>query len=78
LEVREKEAKKMLQTAWAVVREGKIELVDDIPLPEGAKVIVTLLTQEDESQFWLSASERSLAEIWENAEDDIYAKLLQG
>ncbi len=68
----------MLQTAWAVVREGKIELVDEIPLPEGAKVIVTLLTQEDESQFWLSASERALAEIWENAEDDIYAKLLQG
>ena len=68
----------MLQTAWAVVREGKIELVDDIPLPEGAKVIVTLLTEEDESQFWLSASEHSLAEIWENVEDDIYAELLQG
>ena len=68
----------MLQTAWAFVREGKIELVDDIHLPEGAQVIVTLLTEEDESKFWLSASERSLAEIWENAEDDIYAKILQG
>jgi hypothetical protein len=67
----------MLQTVWAVVREGKVELVDNIPLPEGAKVIVTLLTDEDESQFWLFAGERSLAEIWENAEDDIYAELLQ-
>ena len=68
----------MLQTTWAIVREGKIELVDDIPLPEGAKVIVTLLTQENESQFWLSASEHSLAAIWENAEDDVYANILQG
>ena len=67
----------MLQTTWAVVREGKIELVDNIPLPEGAKVIVTLLSEEDDTQFWLSASEYSLAEVWENTEDDIYAELLQ-
>lgn len=67
----------MLQTVWAVVREGKVELVDNIPLPEGARAIVTLLTDEDESQFWLFAGECSLAEVWENAEDDVYAELLQ-
>ncbi len=66
----------MLQTTWAVVREGKIELVDNIPLTEGAKVIVTLLPDEDESRFWLFASERSQAEVWENSEYDIYAELL--
>jgi len=67
----------MLQTVWAVIREGRIELVENIPLIEGAKVIVTLLTDEYESRFWLFASERSLAEVWENSEDDIYAELLQ-
>lgn len=65
----------MLQTAWAVVKKGKIVLLEDISLPEGAKVIVTLLG-DDESQFWLQASQRSLSEIWENAEDNIYAELL--
>ncbi len=66
----------MLQTTWAVVRKGKIVLMEDITLPEGAKVIVTLLVEEDESQFWALASQRSLPEIWENTEDDIYAELL--
>ena len=68
----------MLQTVWAVIREGRIELVENIPLTEGAKVIVTLFADEDESQFWLFASERSLAEVWKNSEDDIYGGLLQG
>lgn len=50
--------------------------MENITLPEGAKVIVTLLVEEDESQFWSLASQRSLSDIWENAEDDIYAELL--
>ena len=66
----------MLQTAWAVVKKGKIVLMENITLPEGAKVIVTLLVEEDESKFWSLASQRSLSDIWENAEDDIYAELL--
>ena len=66
----------MLQTAWAVVKKGKIVLMENITLPEGAKVIVTLLVEEDELQFWSLASQRSLSNVWENAEDDIYAKLL--
>lgn len=67
----------MLQTVWAVIRDGKIEALEGITFPEGAKVIVTLLTEEDEPQFWLSASETSLAEVWQNDEDNIYAELLQ-
>jgi hypothetical protein len=39
---------------------------------------VTLLPEEDEPLFWLSASETSLADVWENTEDNIYAELLQG
>ncbi len=67
----------MLQTIWAVIHNGKIEPLDDITLPEGAKVIVTLLSEEEDTQFWSSASEKSLTEVWENTEDDIYAELLQ-
>ena len=45
-------------------------------MPE-TQEIVTLLPDEDDAPFWLSASENSLAEIWDNSEDDIYAELLQ-
>lgn len=67
----------MLKTVWAVVREGKIELLENATLPEGSRVLVTLMPDEDEQQFWLEASDRSLTEIWDNTEDDIYAELLQ-
>lgn len=67
----------MLKTVWAVVREGKIELLENVSLPEGAKVIVTLLSEDDEQLFWLNVSSSSLAEVWDNPEDDVYADLLQ-
>jgi hypothetical protein len=63
----------MLQTVWAVIREGKIESLEKVSLPEGAQAIVTFLSDEDDTRFWLSASEYSLAEVWENDGDDIYA-----
>ena len=65
----------MLNTLKAVVREGKIELLENVDLPEGTEVLVTILT--DEEQFWIGASEASLSAIWDNAEDDIYEQLLQ-
>ena len=69
----------MLQTLWAEVRNGRIEPLESVALPEGAKLIVTLLSrEEDDNGFWLSTSEFSLKDIWENAEDDVYADLLQG
>ncbi len=67
----------MMKTVWAVIREGKIELLENISLSEGARVLVTLMPDDDEQQFWLDVSDRSLAEVWENTEDDIYAELLQ-
>jgi hypothetical protein len=36
---------------------------------------VTVLV-EDEQTFWQQASESSLKRVWDNPEDDIYAKLL--
>jgi hypothetical protein len=65
----------MLQTLWATIRQGKIELLESTELPEGTKVLVTLLP-DDEAGFWLQASQLSLDAIWDNTEDDVYAQLL--
>jgi len=66
----------MLKTLWAVIREGKIELLEPVDLPEGTRVLVTLLP-DDESEFWLQTSRISLDTIWDNPEDDVYAQLLK-
>ena len=66
----------MSETARAVVREGRIELLDSVELPEGANLIITLVPS-DESRFWLGASQTSLDAIWNNSEDDVYAQLLE-
>jgi hypothetical protein len=65
----------MLKTLWATVREGKIELLESAELPEGTRVLVTLLP-DDETEFWLQTSQTSLSSVWDNAEDDVYAQLL--
>ncbi|MBK6797986.1 MAG: hypothetical protein IPG76_14740 [Acidobacteria bacterium] len=57
------------------VQKGKIELIEQINLPEGAEVLVTILSEEE--QFWTDASEPSLSKIWNNEEDDIYEQLLK-
>ena len=66
----------MLQTVWAEIRDGKIEPLESVTLPDGVKVIVTFIPDEEDAQFWLFASEYALANIWDNTEDDIYADLL--
>jgi hypothetical protein len=66
----------MLQTLWATIRQGKIELLESTDLPEGTRVLVTLLP-DDEAGFWLQASQMSLDAVWDNTEDDVYAQLLQ-
>ena len=60
----------------AVIHEGKIEPLEQMDLPEGSKVLVTLLA-DDEVDFWLQASRASLDTIWDNPEDDVYARLLK-
>jgi len=66
----------MLQTLWATIRQGKIELLESTELLEGTRVLVTLLP-DDEAGFWLAASQLSLDAVWDNTEDDVYAQLLQ-
>jgi len=65
----------MVSTVRAVVRGGKIELLERVDLPEGSKLLVTALS-DAEATFWLDASETSLDQIWDNPEDDVYADLL--
>lgn len=66
----------MLRTVRAIVRKGKIEMVEPLDLPEGATVLVTLLSDE-ETKFWSDVSQRSLDAVWNNAGDDVYAELFK-
>jgi hypothetical protein len=65
----------MLKTIWATVRQGKIELLESTELPEGGRVLVTFLP-DDDTEFWVQASQTSLAAVWDNDEDEVYAQLL--
>lgn len=64
----------MLNSVLAIVKNGKIETLEHIELPEGKKVLITMLPDDD--TFWQEASEETLKRIWDNKEDDVYARLL--
>ena len=66
----------MMNTVWAVVHEGRIEPLHEITAPEGTRVLVTLILEE-EADFWIGASSSSLDDVWNNLEDDCYADLLK-
>ena len=66
----------MLNTVWAVVREGEIEVLEPLDLPEATRVLVTVLSEED-PQFWLNSSQSALDRVWDKTEDDVYAQLLE-
>lgn len=65
----------MSNSIRAIVREGRIELLEQIEIPEGTEVLVTPLNEE--ADFWSKASEDSIDAIWNNSEDDVYAELLE-
>ena len=67
----------MLKTIWAEVRNGKIEPKEKVDFPEGTKTLITFFP-DDESQFWLQASQGSAGAVWNNKEDDVYEQLLEG
>ena len=64
----------MLRTALGIVKDGKIEILERIALTEGQRVLVTMLPNDD--MFWQEASQGTLKQIWDNKEDDVYARLL--
>lgn len=67
----------MMQSLWATVRDGQVRLLEPTQLPEGARLLITVLTDEDEKSFWLRAQEKSMRAVWDNPEDDVYGQLLQ-
>ncbi len=64
----------MLNTALGIVKDGRIETLERISLPEGKRVLVTILPDDD--SFWQEASRETLKQIWDNNEDDVYVRLL--
>jgi hypothetical protein len=66
----------MPQTIWATIQQGKVQLAEPLDLPDGIRVLITILP-DDETNFWDNASQPSLDAIWNNNEDDVYAQLLQ-
>jgi len=62
----------MLSTHQAIVHNGEIKLLEQIDLPEGTKLLITVL-QDDENDFWLEVSQSSL-KIWDNPEDVAFIK----
>jgi hypothetical protein len=60
----------------AIVNEGRIEPLDDIDVPDGTQLWVTVVANGDD--FWVAAGESNLDAIWNNPEDDIYGELLKG
>jgi predicted DNA-binding antitoxin AbrB/MazE fold protein len=65
----------MQNAVRAVVHDGRIEPLDRLDLPQGTRVLVTVV-QEDEGDFWREASQPSLEAVWDNPEDDVYGQLL--
>ena len=64
----------MLSTTLGIVKDGRIETLESVRLPEGKRVLVTILPDDD--TFWQEASQESLKQIWNNDEDDVYVRLL--
>ena len=67
----------MLHTVWGIAEQGKIQLLDGVKIPDGVKVLVTIVEPDEERKFWAAVSSYSLAAIWDNPEDDVYAELLK-
>jgi len=66
----------MFHTLRATIGPEKTLLpLEEVDLPEGAEVLITILT-DTEKHFWQSASSIHLEKIWNNDEDDVYEKLL--
>ena len=66
----------MLFSFLAVVREGQIVPLENIQLPENARVLVTILPDE-ETEFWEFAGEMALKTAWNNEADEVYAVLME-
>ena len=60
----------------AIYENGTLVLQQPLPLPEHAHVRVTV-ESDLERAAWLTLSEESLKQVWDNDADDIFNELLQ-
>ncbi len=51
-------------------------LISRVTISPHPVALVSAEQHPAESQFWQQASQTSLAPIWDNSEDDVYAQLL--
>jgi len=70
----------MSTTVEAVYEGGSLRLTRSLPLPEHARVTVTIQTPDDDAERlqWLKASEETLRKTWDNPADDVFNELLRG
>jgi predicted DNA-binding antitoxin AbrB/MazE fold protein len=72
----------MTTTVEAIYEDGVLRLPVRLPLPEKARVKVTIqgptADEEPERSAWLKLSQESLAKTWDNPEDDVFNELLKG
>jgi hypothetical protein len=60
----------MLETHWAVIKEGKVELLEKVDVPDGTKALVTVLPDGDEERSeWLGVSLKGLEAAY--GEDEV-------
>ncbi|MFN0279716.1 MAG: antitoxin AF2212-like protein [Pyrinomonadaceae bacterium] len=64
-----------MHTIEAIVKDGQIVPVEDVSLEEGSRVLITV-SEGNDRDFWMAATEDTLRAIWDNEEDDVYAELL--
>jgi predicted DNA-binding antitoxin AbrB/MazE fold protein len=69
----------MSTTLEAVYENGLLRLANPLPLPNHARVTVTVQTPDDDGErlAWLKLSEAALAKTWDNPADDVFNALLQ-
>jgi len=61
----------MLRTGEAVVeKDGRVRLLEHVELRAGARALVTILSEEDDSRTTALASEKALAEDWNRPDED--------
>jgi hypothetical protein len=66
-----------MESIPGIVQDKKVVLLEEIDIPDGTRVIVTVPSEEKSAPFWEAASAGTLDRIWNNEEDDIYADLLK-
>ncbi len=67
----------MLTTVRAVVKDGRIQLLEPIEIADGTEVLVTVPTDDEDREFLMRITEQAFAAIWDNPEDDAHGELLK-